>query len=143
MRWFECQKAFDSVPHNWILKALELARVPMQITNTIKGLMSTWATKSHLNSTEIHVIKYLTGVLQRDCMVLTLFILSMNPLSFLSNRLPGYKAGSSGKRKNKISHLFLVDDLKTYAPGVQACTCNPASLEVKSWSSVGSVSVGG
>ena len=77
--------------------------------------MSTWTTKLHLNSTETDLIKYLTGLLQGDCMALILFILSVNPLSFMLNKLPGYKAGPPGKRKNKISHLFFVDDLKTYA----------------------------
>ena len=119
MMWFDYKKAFDSVPHNWILKALELAHVPMKIINTIKGLMSTWATKLHLTSTETDLIKYLTGVLQGDCMALILFILSVNPLSFMLNKLPGYKAGPPGKRKNKISHLFFVDDLKTYAQDLQ------------------------
>lgn len=41
----------------------------------------------------------------------------MNPLSFLLNKLPGYKL--PGKRKNKISNLFFVDDLKTYALDVK------------------------
>ena len=46
---------------------------------------------------------------------LVLFILSVNPLSFLLKSLPGYKIGEPGKRGISISHLFFVDDLKTYA----------------------------
>ena len=61
------------------------------------------------------LIKYLCGILQGDCLSLILFILSVNPLSFLLNKLPGYSAGPPGKRTNKITHLFFVDDLKTYA----------------------------
>lgn len=87
------------------MKALELAHVPVKIINTINGLMSTWATKK------------LTGVLQGDCMGLTLFILNVNPLSFLLKNLPGHKL--PGKRKNKVSNLFLVDDLKTYTLDAQ------------------------
>ena len=52
-------------------------------------------------------------------MALILFILSVNPLSFLLSKLPGYKVGPPGKRKNSISHLFFVDDLKTYAHVIQ------------------------
>ena len=119
MMWFDYKKAFDSVPHDWILKALELAQVPLKIINTIKSLMGTWATKPFLNSIETDIIKYQTGVLQGDCMALILFILSVNPLSFLLSKLPGYKVGPPGKRKNSISHLFFVDDLKTYAHVIQ------------------------
>ena len=87
--WFGYKKTFDSAPHNWILQALELAHLPSKIKNAINGLMSTLATKLHLNFTDIGVIKYLTGVLQRDYMALAMFILSLSPLSFLLNKLPG------------------------------------------------------
>ena len=87
--WFGYKKTFDSAPHNWILQALELAHVPSKIKNAINVLMSTLATKLHLNFTDIGVIKYLTGVLQRDYMALAMFILSLSPLSFLLNKLPG------------------------------------------------------
>ena len=33
MMWFDCKKAFDSVPRNGILKVLELAHVPMKTIN--------------------------------------------------------------------------------------------------------------
>ena len=42
MMWFDYKKAFDSVPQEWILKALELAQVPLKIIRTIKSLMGTW-----------------------------------------------------------------------------------------------------
>ena len=87
--WFGYKKTFDSAPHNWILQALELAHVPSKIKNAINGLMSTLATKLHLNFTDIGVIKYLTGVLQRDYMALAMFILSLSPLSFLLIKLAG------------------------------------------------------
>ena len=68
--------------------------------------MGTWATKLYLNLIETDIIKYQTGVSQGDCMALILFILTVNPLSFLLN-------------KQFISHLFFLDDLKTYAQDIQ------------------------
>ena len=118
MMWFDYKKAFDSVPHDWILKALQLARVPQKIINTIENLMKVWATKLHLSDMITETIKYITGVLQGDCLALILFILCLNPLSFLLNKLPGYKPGPPGRRNCTISHLFFVDDLKTFAPDI-------------------------
>ena len=115
MMWFDYKKAFDSVPHDWILKALELARVPPLVIQAIKNLMGVWATKLYLKDIITDTIKYLTGFLQGDCLSLVMFILSVNPLSFLLKRLPGYIAGPAGSRNTKINHLFFVDDLKTYA----------------------------
>ena len=45
MMWFDYKKAFDSVPHDWIIKALQLAKVPSKIINVISKLMKVWATK--------------------------------------------------------------------------------------------------
>ena len=115
MMWFDYKKAFDSVPYDWIIKALQLANVPHDIIEIIESLMSLWSTKLSLNEITTNTIDYLCGILQGDCLSLIIFILSVNPLSFLLKRLPGYIAGPPGNRTNKITHLFFVDDLKTYA----------------------------
>ena len=115
LMWFDYKKAFDSVPHDWIIKALELAKVPYEIIRSVQNLMSIWATKLYLSDITSEVIKYLCGILQGDCLSLILFILSVNPLSFLLKKLPGYNAGPPGQRDTKITHLFFVDNLKTYA----------------------------
>ena len=44
-----------------------------------------------------------------------MFELCINPLSHLLNDLPGYKLGKPGERNTNLSHLFFVDDLKTFA----------------------------
>ena len=117
--WFDYKKAFDSVPHDWILKSLELARVPPKIVEAVRNLMKVWATKLHLGEVVTEIIKYVTGFLQGDCLALVIFILCANPLSFLLRRGPGYKAGPPKERNTKITHLFFVDDLKTYAQDLQ------------------------
>ena len=93
MMWFDHRKAFDSVPHGWIIKALHLAKVPEKVLNAILRLMELWATKVNLlaegTNIETESINYLTGVLQGDCLSLMLFILSVNPLSFMLSLLPG------------------------------------------------------
>ena len=60
------KKAFDSVPHDCILKSLKLAHVPQKIINTIENLMKVWSTKLYLKETETDIINYLTGFLQGD-----------------------------------------------------------------------------
>ena len=90
MMWFDFNKAFDSISHDWILKTLELADVPLKIITPIKSLMGTWTIKLYFNSIETDIIKYQTGVLQEDCMALILFILSVSPQSFLLSKLTGY-----------------------------------------------------
>ena len=54
------------------------------------------------------------GILQGDLMGLILFVLSVNPLSFLLSRENGYNIGKAIGDKN-LNHLFFEDDLKLYA----------------------------
>ena len=36
--WLDYKKAFDSVPHDWLIKALHLAKVPLEIVISIEAL---------------------------------------------------------------------------------------------------------
>ena len=118
--WFDYKKAFDSVPHSWMVKALELAKVPQQIINNITALKQFWNTEVSLQTADESLrtdqIKYLTGCLQGDSLSLLLFEICTNPLSFLLiKNSDGYMVGESNERTVSLSHLVCVDDLKTYA----------------------------
>ena len=124
--WFDYRKAFDSVPHPWIIKAFELAKIPNKILIAIRNIMDLWATKVNLfanrTSIETDTINYITGVLQGDCLSLMLFILSVSPLSFLLSFLPGYNIAKTSNKKQKLTHLFFVDDLKIFARSKREAT---------------------
>ena len=120
--WLDYKKVFDSVPHSWIIRSLEMAKVPEKIILAIRQLMIKWRTKVYLygesSNVETDFISYLKGILQGDTLSLILFVLSVNPLSHLLQRHEGYKAGKIIRIKN-ISHLFFVDDLKLYAISIE------------------------
>ena len=70
MAWLDYQKAFDSVPHKWLLIALKLAKVPPLRTSAIETLIPKWSTNVHLTSHEGGIqsktIHYLRGIFQGD-----------------------------------------------------------------------------
>ena len=51
-----------------------------------------------------------------------LFILSVNPLSFLLSLLLGYNIAKRNINKQKLTHLFSVHDLKTFAKNKKDAT---------------------
>ena len=61
--WLDYKKAFDSVPHSWILESLKLAKVRDVIIQAISQLMLKWRTQARLNrekeNIETDFIKYL------------------------------------------------------------------------------------
>ena len=115
--WLDYRKAFDSIPHSWLLQALKLAKVPGIIINAIKNLTKSWYTILSLSSkTETlttEPIKFLKDIFQGDSLSIMLFVLCLNPLSFLLNKCKSYSLGRA--RKLQHTHNFFADDLKLYS----------------------------
>ena len=77
--WLDYRKAFDSVPHSWIIEALKLSGIPNIVIRNIEMLMRKWRTKMYIHginqSFETDVINYFKGILQGDTLSLILFVL--------------------------------------------------------------------
>jgi hypothetical protein len=71
---------------------------------------------------ESDLIHYNKGVLQGDSLSVLLFVLAVNPLSFLLKQRKGYFMGSANERNLDITHLFFVDDLKLYSSNIDQMT---------------------
>ena len=54
--WIDYRKAFDSVPHSWLLRVLESYKVSPTITNFLRISMTKWKTNLHLNYSEGSII---------------------------------------------------------------------------------------
>ena len=118
--WLDHEKTFDSITHEWLLRSLKLAKVPPQLLSAIENLTKHWAAIASLHGTNesviTDIIKYLNGIFQGDTLSVLLFVLCLNPLSFLLQNLEGYSYGTS--RNHTQTHNFFVDDLKLYASSI-------------------------
>ena len=117
--WIDYRKAYDSVPHDWIVDVLKMHKFDDTTVRFIETTMNQWKTSISLpyddgvistNQFDIN-----TGIFQGDCPSGTLFILSLLPLSWLLKRSNlGYRLSHT-----TISHLLFMDDLKLYASNDQ------------------------
>jgi hypothetical protein len=118
--WLDYKKAFDSIPHRWLLHALKLAKIPEHLITAIKNLTESWYTVLNLKGENDNItsdlIKVTTGIYQGDSLSVILFVLALNPLSHLLRPLKGYAYDK--KRHHQHTHNFFVDDLKLYATNV-------------------------
>ena len=100
----EYKKTFNTVPHDWLIKLLQLVKVSNDIITAIEALTRTWTTKAKLqmsNSTiETEHIDYRRGILQGHGLNVILFALSVNPATFLMQKLEGYEIGDVNTKKN-------------------------------------------
>lgn len=120
MAWIDYQKAFDSVPHTWLLSILEIYRIHPTIRNLLKHLMGSWRTslsvRGETNSYITKEIPIRRGIFQGDSLSPLWFCMALNPLSAMLNRC---KYGYTLDGETQVTHLFYMDDLKLYAKGKQ------------------------
>ena len=112
--WIDYKKAFDSVPHEWILRSLELFKVSPRVVGFLKHNMKNWKTQltlTHESGTLMSDnINIKRGIFQGDSLSPLLFCISLIPLSLgLGSSGYGYKI-----KTERITHLFYMDDLKLY-----------------------------
>ena len=50
MARIDYQKAFDKVPHSWIIKSIELLGINGKVTAFTKKVMPNWKTRMHLHA---------------------------------------------------------------------------------------------
>ena len=87
MAWIDYKKAFDSVPHTWILRCLELYKINDTLIQFLSNQMTTWKTNINLthNSGEITIqdVRIKRGIFQGDSLSPLIFCLTLDPLSKL------------------------------------------------------------
>ena len=113
--WIDYRKVFGSVPHTWIVESLELFKICLTISRFIRENMRSWKTILYLNHDQgtmtSRPIEIKSGIYPGDSLSPLIFCLALAPLSSLLNKT-GYGYNTP---HGKISHLFCMDDLKTYA----------------------------
>lgn len=112
MAWIDYRKAYDSVPHSWIIKCMDIYKVNQTIKEFIKRSMSKWETQLMCGKQEITKVKVKRGIFQGDSLSPLLFCMAINPLSEILH-LSGKEY--TLKTKEKINHLLYMDDLKLFS----------------------------
>lgn len=116
LSWIDYQKAYDSVPHDWLIEVLKIYKVDQKVVELLNRLMGllkislVYPTRNDSVSRETIPIK--RGIFQGDTLSPLWFYLALNPLSSILNQTD---KGYSLNQETKVSHSFYMDDLKLYA----------------------------
>jgi hypothetical protein len=79
------KKAYDSVPHSWLLKILKIYKINLDLINFLSHVMTFWRTTLNLsiNNTKLksEPIQIKRGIYQGDSLSPLWFCLAINPLT--------------------------------------------------------------
>jgi len=85
MAWTNYQKAFDSVPHSWIIKSLQLIEINNKMIFLTKEALSFWKSSMHLHTegkiTDTEDLEIQCGIFQGNSLSPLLFCISLIPLT--------------------------------------------------------------
>ena len=112
--WIDYKKAYDMVPHSWIINSLKMYKISLEVINVIDKTMKTWRVELTEGGRSLAEAKIQKGIFQGDALSQLLFIISMMPLIHILRKCTaGYKLSRS--QEKKINHLMYIDDIKLFA----------------------------
>ncbi|XP_039892266.1 uncharacterized protein LOC120736309 [Simochromis diagramma] len=114
--WIDYKKAYDSMPHTWILECLELYEINRTLRAFIRNSMGMWRTTLEANFKPIAQVTFKCRIYQEDVLSSLPFCIGLNTLSEIS-----YKTGYGFQLQSGavVSHLLYMDDIKLYAKSEQ------------------------
>ncbi|XP_055637371.1 uncharacterized protein LOC129776028 [Toxorhynchites rutilus septentrionalis] len=124
MAYIDYRKAYDSIPHLFLVRVLELYKIDPVVVRFLQHAMRQWSTSLHLsdgeNVLQSRTLQIKRGIFQGDSFSPLWFCLALNPLSRTLNRNGhGYKIRYGDGAHEEVTHTFYMDDLKVYADSRQ------------------------
>ena len=116
--FYDYQKAYDMVRHDWMIRVYRWMEVRENVINVITKLMEGWKTKLEVTengkTVASRIINFKKGFLQGDSYSPVGFYLTEVPVAMLIEETDGYNMGESGGERVKRTHSLFIDDLKIY-----------------------------
>ena len=110
--WIDNKKAYDMVPHSWIIKCLNLFGVLENIKSLLVNSMEKWKEILCSENSELDEVEIKRGIFQGESLSLLVFVLALIQLSLILRKVKA--AYEFSESKEKINHLLFMDDLKLY-----------------------------
>ena len=112
MAWIDYRKAYDLIPHSWILECLDMIGIADNVRSFIGKSMKKWKLRLTSNGSDLCEIDVKRGIFQGDSLSPLMFVVCMIPLSLLLRKA---KASYEwGGKEFRLNHLLFMDDLKLF-----------------------------
>ena len=114
--YYDYQKAYDTVPHEWQIEVMQWLKFHPNMINIMKQLQSIWKTQLIIKNGNEKItsrwIRFKRGFYQGDNLSPVEFCITEIPLGRKLAQRPGYQLGPRNNRGPKVTHFYFIDDLK-------------------------------
>ena len=110
--WIDYRKAYDMVPHSWIMECLTMFKIANNVQNLLQYAMPLWKAELTSNNQNFCNVAIKRGIFQGDSLSPLLFIIGLIPLTLILRKYK--KAYEFSNRKERINHVLYMDNLKLY-----------------------------
>ena len=107
MAWIDYKKAYDMVPHSWIIEYLDLFVVAENIKNLLVNSIEKWKVMLCSGNSELGEVEVKRGIFQGDCLSPLVFVLALIPLSLILRKVKAAYEFSESKEKI-IFYLWMI-----------------------------------
>ena len=115
--WIDYKKAYDMVPHSWIMRCLAFFKIAHNVKAFLEKTMKHWRVELTSDGERLAEVSVRRGIFQGDSLSPILFVIALIPLSIVLNKSKeGYLLGA---QRGKLNHLLFMDDLKLYAKDIR------------------------
>ena len=113
MGWIDYKKAYDMIPHSWILKCLKMFGIASNLTALTEKAMEKGNVDLVAGNEKLGNVRIKSGIFQGHSLSPLLLVLALIPLAIILRKM---KAGCQfSTQRSSINHLLFMDDLKLYA----------------------------
>ena len=113
MVWIDYKKAYDVVPHSWIIDCWETVGINEKIRRLLTESMKSWRVELASGEENLGEVNIRRGIFQGGSLSPLLFVVCLLPLThILREAAPGYPFASNTQ---KVNDLLFMDDQKLYA----------------------------
>ena len=112
MTWMDYKKAFDVIPHPWLIECLEIYGAEENTIRFLKNTMPNWMTILTSSGIKLAEVNIRRGIFQGDSLSPLIFIVAMILMTRVLERMEvRYQLKKGGSR---INHLMFMDDIKLF-----------------------------
>ena len=83
MAWIDCKKAYDMVPHSWIIECLDFFGVAENIKSLLVNSMEKWKVMLCSGNSQLGEVEIRRGIFQGNSLSNLVFLLALILLSLI------------------------------------------------------------